>query len=472
MNVLLIEDNKDLVDAIQDTLNDLDLAISLDCALSRDSAFSQLSANDYDLIICDLKIPTHDNALDLDVQHGMAVWDFINSEYPGMPTLVLSGFATLELSQEVIKGAKQDDLFGKNNPIPLHGLIQKKDLNDAIELIKEHAHEHRILDDIQITTPKNLQIIHPDEKILRICARRLDSIKISLKELPGGLSDSRTYQLVLHDRKENLRGSLFAKIDNHMDINDEANRLRQYGVPMLDIGNYAPLADLVSSGGGKYAGLFFKLERGFDKSLFDMMENQPESLSAVVRNVSQIETPWKDAAYEETLSIKAIRESFLKDETVLHMLPESLDWKSFEQNSVRCRIGHQHGDLHPANILVNSLLKPILIDFSEAVAERPIITDPLLLEMAMLFHPAGRQFSNGWPTEENISNWADIENYLVDCPLPSFIKACREWTMSEATDRQDIIAVAYAHTVRQLQYSVLDHQKIFTLVRTLMNAFY
>src|SRR5680860_497879 len=74
MHVLLVEDeDRDAEDAIA-IINYIGPAIDVTHVRSRDSAFAAITANaEFDLIICDIRIPPLDGGLDADEQHGIAV---------------------------------------------------------------------------------------------------------------------------------------------------------------------------------------------------------------------------------------------------------------------------------------------------------------------------------------------------------------------------------------------------------------
>ena len=95
MKVLLVENDRTLIRALVEELRAIPIEVSV--AESRDSAFSALEDSDFDLVTCDLKIPSQDGALDEDVQHGFAVSNRVAEISPGVPVIILSAFGTLEM---------------------------------------------------------------------------------------------------------------------------------------------------------------------------------------------------------------------------------------------------------------------------------------------------------------------------------------------------------------------------------------
>src|SRR5687767_4612604 len=112
MRVFLVEDNLDFLEPFSDYAHQhdvrLEVATNLRAALERVSA----GPEDVDLAICDLKIPTDEDGLDEEVEHGLAVLNRLLSEWPGVPVIVVSAFGTLEVMTELLIKARQEDLFG------------------------------------------------------------------------------------------------------------------------------------------------------------------------------------------------------------------------------------------------------------------------------------------------------------------------------------------------------------------------
>jgi hypothetical protein len=86
----------------------------------------------------------------------------------------------------------------------------------------------------------------------------------------------------------------------------------------------------------------------------------------------------------------------------------------------------------------------MLIDFGDTGSSFASV-DPVTLELSTVFHLQASRLPAGWPTEALLSQWSDVESYVMGCAFPYFIRACREWAIGVAGSPQEIAAVAYSY---------------------------
>jgi hypothetical protein len=110
-----------------------------------------------------------------------------------------------------------------------------------------------------------------------------------------------------------------------------------------------------------------------------------------------------------------------------------------------------HGDLHGLNVLVNQLNEPTLIDYGEVIKANAGL-DPVTLELSIVYHPAMVGKLDKWPDESQAVHWSSLDSYCAGCPVEGFIRACRQWAENVAAGRDEILASAYAYSVRQAKY--------------------
>jgi aminoglycoside phosphotransferase (APT) family kinase protein len=122
-----------------------------------------------------------------------------------------------------------------------------------------------------------------------------------------------------------------------------------------------------------------------------------------------------------------------------------------ESKLVHVRWCMQHNDLHVFNILVGNDGDAIVIDFAN-VGSAPAAFDPVTLELSVAFHEAAYSRFGGWPTEESAAVWSNLNEYLVGCPYPDFVRACREWAHSTGAGDGEVWASVYAYTIGQLRF--------------------
>src|SRR5947208_11723576 len=115
IRVLFVEDDLEYARGLMEALAAAIPALDLRHTRSRAAAFLALEEQSFDLVICDLRIPTTDGALDEHVDHGLAVYAKINDDARGTPVFILSAFGTIELVREIYQGAPREDVFGTGN---------------------------------------------------------------------------------------------------------------------------------------------------------------------------------------------------------------------------------------------------------------------------------------------------------------------------------------------------------------------
>jgi hypothetical protein len=110
-----------------------------------------------------------------------------------------------------------------------------------------------------------------------------------------------------------------------------------------------------------------------------------------------------------------------------------------------------HGDLHGFNVLVKDGADPTLIDYGE-VGDANAALDPVTLELSSLFHPHMASAFGNWPDPAQAADWADLDAYLDGCPVPEFVRACRDWATEASAEVEELLATAYCYAMRQMKY--------------------
>jgi hypothetical protein len=245
--------------------------------------------------------------------------------------------------------------------------------------------------------------------------------------------------------------SLFAKIDSHEKIDREYRAYNTHVAPRLAPGGYAPYADRVSAGAGRLGGIFFRLADAYVDSAFDVLRREEAAALAVLQRTGERTANWKDARTLREMPVRDIRRLLLPDTRLasVERFLAALPWRAVEAINVTVHSCSQHGDLHPLNVLVDAAGEVVLVDFAHA-ADAPASLDPLTLELALVFHP---DLASDWPSAEQLAFWWKLDEYLVECPYPAFVRACREWAHEVAGSDGEVAAVAYAYGIRQLRWS-------------------
>lgn len=107
---------------------------TVDVAPSRVDAERMLQDNDYDLIICDLRIPPSSVSAEADESHGLAVHALARDLSPGTPLMFLTAYPVSGATRRQLSLGEVNSLLGLGRQA-LVQLIEKDDIDGAEEII-------------------------------------------------------------------------------------------------------------------------------------------------------------------------------------------------------------------------------------------------------------------------------------------------------------------------------------------------
>jgi CheY-like chemotaxis protein len=458
MKLLVVEDDETTADFLAEQFKKIPRVEAV-FAKSRDSAFVMLDSFSFDLVVLDLKLPSTDNALDAEPVHGLAIHAAILDKSRGTPVIVFSGFGTLQLVNELLTNCERHDIFGGGSVRLMTTFKEKSQMAQLLVEVKEFSERLFELNRIEISFGlAPISLSYDEKKILRIFARANRGQNIRITLLGGGLSGAKTCRLEIQDNHKTTSSYAVVKLGRIEDLEREHDGFQRLVSPVIRVGSFAHVIHFVKAGAGGTGGLFYGLAKEHDTSLFDAMRDFPSGIENIIFQLRSMERVWQDGAPASSTTIREIRRQMIDDAAfadVQSLLP--FDWRRIEDLPVRIRLCSQHSDLHGLNVLLKNRTEPLLIDFG-AVRSAPACLDSLILELSLLFHPTIRMIRGSWPTTAQAQKWDDLSAYLVDCPLPSYVKTCREWSFEVEAGDQGVFATVYAFCVRQLKFPGVDHK--------------
>lgn len=466
LRVLLIEDQaaqrRDLLEVFDD------LGFSYECVEveSLSEARSQLDENDFDLVICDMQIPSAPDAADLDTDHGKAAYYHAALVQPGTPRVFFSAFIDLEMIGADLAGVGRDDLFGDGTIHPLAEPAHKERGLDACAAIAARTAEG--LEAVHSLTVEDGGLEEPldllEQRAVSIYARRAAGSAVHVASL-GGLSGSRALRVTVRDAQDRAISRAFVKIGAVGKLNEEAARYTSYVENRLPHGSYAPMTRGVESMLGRRRTLVYSLATAHDRSIFDLVGDDDVRAGRAVERLAALTAEWS-AGDQQQFTVGELRNVRTIDAVMSSISPDHLspdEVARVEMLEVDGPVGLQHGDLHGENVLVDPDVNPLLIDFGD-VGRLPVGLDPLVLESSLVFHPRSPFLSSGWPTDDQLENWSDLDSFVVGCPGPAFVRACRTWQRALIDDRV-ADAILWSHAARQLKYGVVAPQRLAVILR-------
>src|SRR5450759_2024241 len=118
MRILLVENEETSVRTLHEELELAGIAAEVVVAGSRVSALALLARAEYDVVLCDLRIPPTDGALDEDEEHGLLVVRETRASHPVTRILILSGFSSLDNIGDIVNRPEMD-IYGTLTPVPM-----------------------------------------------------------------------------------------------------------------------------------------------------------------------------------------------------------------------------------------------------------------------------------------------------------------------------------------------------------------
>jgi len=449
--VLIVEDEEDSIDELRHVFAELPSPTQLQVANSRETAFTLLEAEFFDLIVLDLKIPTIDGALDADPEHGHAVFARARTVAPGTPILVLTGSPAEDFIPAMLHQQQQVDVWGEGRKTGTVDFLKKYKFEECPAKLGPIAAAVCALSDVELDRG-GINLSLPEDRLIRIFAKRFGGAHCAISRLGSGLSGAKVFRLRVTDTGGARVHDAVAKVGSPDDIRDEAARFDNQ-VSRLDPSATPRKLATLDFGAGAVAGVFYGLASGYEASAFDMAFHQDGRAAAAVRSVEAATSPWREGVAQTRRTVASVRRRVISDEgraSILRSYP--LAWvDNFEQSSIQTRWACIHGDLHGSNVLVSTDGSTVLIDYGD-VADGPASLDPITLELSLIFHPQGVPLGE-WPSVEQAPQWGNLDIYLDGCPVAEFVRECRAWAGRAGGGQREIAAAAYSYLMRQLKYN-------------------
>ncbi len=448
MKILLVEDNPNVIDRLKEAFADIAEA-TVTISRSRDAGLQQLRSETFDVIVLDLKIPTKDDQLDEEVDHGVFVCTEAQRLARNTPIFVFTAFGTREIfTKRIMPLANRLDVYGDGEMSVITD-IEKEALPDLITALNDINQKIAVINEVELDghDPRPEVV----SRLIRVLARRRNATLVRLNRLSGGLSGSSVWKFDLLDKQgaSSLLG--VAKVGTMEDLMSEKKGYES--IQALRAGAYAPFVDVAQGCTGPSGAVFFRLLDHCPSDLVEVIRTSPARAAAIVTRLREIENVWVANRPTATMVASDIRRMLVSDaalESILRSYP-GLAQELFEDRRISVRSCSQHGDLHAANVLVNSKDEPVLIDYGR-VGLAPASLDPLTLELSIFFHPSYDALDKSWLSIKNVNNWRDLEKYANGCPYIEYLRALRDWQTHVRAGEREMFATMFSYALRQFKF--------------------
>lgn len=468
MRLLVVEDEADVVSSIADVLDSDDELVRVS---SRDDAVQLLSTDqEFDLVVCDLRIPPAEGqGLLANVEHGLAVFAACRTHLPGTPVRFFSGRASLDNLADALSDGGPVDLLGDGSRWKLVHVHQKR---HAANFIEELLRLRDALLDLDRSVDIEGDEIAEEgtQRALRIFARQVGADKAMVRQAGShapGLSGADTLAVRFVDHTDVTRARSFVKVATHDRIDLEIEAYDRFVPTHLTTG-FTPRGTILRHGLRGHSAIAYVLAEGFSENLFTLLaRSEDQAIDALERIIRHLD-PWSQVWHTDATNVADMRRRFLTDERAAELREDLSEYQEYEREELSLPITVCHGDFHGGNLLVRGDGEPIMIDFGDVGLNWNAI-DPVTLELSLIFHPASPFRESGWPSAEAVRAYLDLDSYLPDCPVPTFVRRVRAWALEIlGGDEAALSGVVYAQALRQLKYGDTDHEVARSLGRACM----
>ena len=465
IRVLAVEDDPSFALTLTSLVTDQGSDVSFQLARSRDSAISQLTEESFDLVVLDLKLPTADNSLDPDVEHGRYILHQARELAPGTPILVLTGSPAEGFITNFLDHSEQVDVWGSHNTISTIGFLRKSELDQLPEKLAPMFHAIRGVRDVEIRrSGDRTNLSWEEDRLIRIFTRRRNGASCEVRQISGGLSEARVFRVLVKDAGGAPDVSAILKIGPPNMVRAECESYEQYCVRLSE--NATPrLFEHIKFGGGRLAAVAYRLASEYDANLFDVASADPARCKVAIEDAAAMLEPWRKGIGELQGTIGDVRRRLLSDDRAAQVAERfDIGWTSdFESRNVQLRWCPIHGDFHGANVLVSAEGKPIFIDYGD-IGLGPSSLDWITLELSSIFHVDGIARHSDWPTLQVCDAWATVDGFAGGSPIEQFVRSCRLAASKAGAGDKELAACVYAYTFRQLAYDDTDKEKALRIM--------
>lgn len=461
-HILVVEDDESFIEELKRLIADSGVPTIATFVTNREDAIAKLDGGFFDFAILDLKIPTASGTTDFDPKHGIYVFHHIRAVSPGTKILVLTGSPSEDFIAPLLDQKQNADIWSEGAKVGTVEFLKKMELDQAPEKINRVVTAIHALSEIELHT-NGLNLSTGEDRLVRIFAKHFKAVVCSIYPIGAGKSGARPLRLEMYDQTGAPIREVVAKLGDLAKMQDEDARYDKH-VTLLDGAATPRKMKLLEFGAGAMAGLFYQLASGHDASMFKTMAVEDALAAKAVAATADALAGWSNGKNQERRSIASIRAEWVSDEKAAELHAEyGLDWAAeFESRMIQTRWCCVHGDLHGENILVSPEGGVLVIDYGD-VGFGAAAYDPMTLELSAVLQENPTRAPD-WPTADACRQWYDLNAYVVGCPIPEFIRACRAWSESLMVGRRELAACAYTYLLRQLKYSDTDKDRILALL--------
>lgn len=393
-----------------------------------------------DMFVLDRRLPMlpGDPATD---ELGDELLSEVRERFPDSRIVVFTGFATIRHLQESLRGSGQLPAQG-GPPIDRVTVLEKDQSVEFRQQVNEFRGLLQELENIEIRFADPAQTAsESDKRLLRRVAFEYHAASVGVASLAGGLTGASVWRCDL-SRPEGAIATVVAKRVQKVDPPG--------GLPELL--PRAQTTSRIATLGGLVGGDFV--------CVLQVVGGAPESLMAVLdvdhgKAIEYAQILWSALdGVPETQQLRSVAEicaSLIGWDELLDVLKPFGIAVPVGSLSVTVNVGVRHGDLHPANVLIDDGVA-VLIDFDSSGFASAAV-DPVTALLSTLVHPDSPLRGEAWLSVNEIENSFGSKEFGAGHSHQAWFAAVMAWVTARSTSPREFWALSLAYAGRQLRYS-------------------
>lgn len=436
---VLVEDDVDQFVVSRKVLDDSHFEVRAFDAIGPAYDYLDGAEEAIDLFVLDRRLPMQRGQSTSD-EFGDELLERVRTDYPDAKVIVFTGYASIQHVQRSMRGgghllARQADPIDRVTVFEKYQSVEFKK-----EVQKLRAFIQR-LDDIEIKCDTQTgDLTYVDKRCIRRVAHEYAAVSISVAPLGGGLTGASVWKCNLSRVEGKTAAVIVKRVKKLVPLG---------GLPDL-LSRNTTTSTMATVAGMMYGHYLNVLQAAGENpySLMDVLKSDPENavklLSPICSSLSSLEEQQK------ILPLSEICQPLIEWEQLSTTLLEFGIAAPPCSMTATVRTALRHGDLHPANILVDEG-SAVLIDFDSCDFAAALL-DPITLLISTLVHPDSPLVGDTWPSPEHIAVFFGTREFGKGYSEEAWFEKVVDWCSERKSSDREFWALCLAYAGRQLGY--------------------
>ncbi|KRA32521.1 hypothetical protein ASD81_13270 [Nocardioides sp. Root614] len=452
---MLVEDDEDQFEVSSDVLLKAGFRLHAFRAVEPALAFLRTTSDRIDqgiedlidLFVLDRRLPARVGESSLD-ELGDGLLSQVRADWPDARLVVFTGYATVSHLQVTLQGGGQLPCRS-GQPLDRIKVLTKDQSLEFRNEARAYRSLLQELEDVEIRVEPAGSLDPRASRMLRRLAFEYGATSVGATPLGGGLTGAQVWRCELSGA-QGLLATIVAK------------KVKRPSLPsglaeLLPLGS---AASTVASISGLLGGGYVNVIRVAGTNPTDLMTTLASDPVRALLLIQPLRHALGQIASSQLRqSVSEICESLIGWSELATILGRHSVETPSGTLSATVEVGLRHGDLHPANLMIDGT-NAVLIDHdSNTFAARVI--DPVTLLISTLVHPDSPIRGGDWPSSEEIRSSFMTPAFASRHSHQAWFSGVLEWVIDAKASDRELWALVLAYAGRQLQYDdVLEDREV------------